>query len=233
MWSGRQRGQPAGLQQRLLISCACTRAARGRALLEWTVATGLGMMLVAAAVWLFSQQGQLMKSLFSGQAQAQEYAAMAQVIRAELRVAGQRGQAGASSSHDTLLLDEGRAPFLQYLCDRCGSPDRARASGFRLQDGVIGHKSLGVTAHQSLNDPQTAAVRSWRVTQGQTHDCSPWLTLRWEGDPITQGARGEWMTTIRPRNLGLLDCEVAGANSPATAADTASSASPSRASGVR
>lgn len=196
------------------------------------LATTMGMMLAAAALWLFAQQGQLMRSLFNQQAQAQDFFAMTQVLRSELRVAGQRHQPGASPPHDELLLDEGKAPLLQYLCDRCGSPDRTHASGFRLQEGIMGHRSLGATAHQALNDPRTAAVWGWRISQGQTPDCSPWITLRLEGDPIFAAARFEWIVTIKPRNLGPLNCESADSSARSSSAQASPSMRPSRTTGA-
>ena len=184
------------------------------ALLDWTLAGGLGLLLAAGALWLFSHQAQMLKAALARHAQEREMAAVLEVIRSELRSAGQRGQSGPSAAHDQLKLEEGKTPSMQYLCDRCGSPDRARAAGFRLQDGVMGQRSLGATAHQALNDPHAAAVRRWRVTQGQTEDCSPWIQLQLEVDPATAGGDVAWTNTVRPRNLGPLPCEASGLPPP-------------------
>jgi hypothetical protein len=185
-------------------------------------------MVTATAVWLLSHQGQLLSGLVARHSQEQDRHAVMQVLRSEIRVAGQRQLAGPSAAHDQLLLDQGRTPSIQYLCDRCGSPDRTRTSSLRVQDGVIAHRSLGGTAHQALNDPRVLAVRGWKVSQGQTGDCSPWVLLQVQAGPADAGALGATPATtpattlpttpdaaaaafavsIRPRNLGLLPCEV-------------------------
>ena len=192
------------------------KAQGGAALLEWTLASALGIMVTAAAVWLLSHQGQLLHGLIARHAQEQDRHAVMQVLRSELRVAGQRDLAGPSAAHDQLLLDHGRTPSIQYLCDRCGSPDRTRTSGLRVQEGVIAHRSLGATAHQALNDPRVLAVRGWQVTQGQSGDCSPWIRLQLQAGPAftstlaaasDTAAAPAWALSIRPRNLGLLSCE--------------------------
>ena len=196
---------------------------RGHALLEWTLGSALGMFLAATAVWLFAQQGQLMKSLLTRHAQEQDFTAIAQLMSTELKTAGQRDRLGPSPAHDQIQLDERRSSSLQYLCDRCGSPDVAHAAGFRLQDGILGHRSLGTTAYQPLNDPRAAVVRQWRIARGQTNDCSPWIVLEFQGDATLPGAGVARVVTVRPRNLGLLSCESTGLNAAPPSLMSASS----------
>lgn len=176
-------------------------------MLEWTLASALGVLVTSAAVWLLSHQGQLLKGLIAQQSQEHDRHALMQVLRSELRVAGQRQLAGASPAHDQLQLVSGKSPSVQYLCDRCGATDPARPSSFRVQDGVMAHRSLGGTAHQALNDPRVVAVQGWQVSQGQTGDCSPWVRLQLQATAPDEAAAA-WAVSIRPRNLGLLSCEV-------------------------
>jgi len=188
-----------------------THGERGAALLEWTLGSALGIVTMAAAVSLLSHQGQILKAMISRDAQDQDRLVLVQVIRSELRVAGQRGRLGPSPAHDQLLVDNGRTPTIQYLCDRCGAPESGRSSSLRIEDGVLGHRSLGATAHQALNDPRVLAIRGWQVVQGQTADCSPWIAVQLVSDPppssVSTPDPAAGTVTVRPRNLGLLPCE--------------------------
>jgi type II secretory pathway component PulJ len=197
----------------------------GSALLEWILASAIGLVLGIACLLLFIQQLQFLKATLLRHRQAQDIQAVMQVVRAELRVAGQRERSGESPDHDNLRVDAGSPQALHYLCDRCGSTDRSRQSSFRLLDGVLAHRSLGVAAHQALNDPKVWAPDAWRIEQGQTGDCSPWVRLQVsspvEGSTIAQSHT----LMVRPRNLGPWVCERQGLG---TAHDHASSTPPQR-----
>lgn len=216
MRRGRSEFGPAGLQQRLLNRTGRRSGQAGSSLLEWTIASALGLVISAAALLLFTEQVQLLRSMLLRHQQQQDLQAVMQVLRAEIRTAGQRHAPGASADHDAMVWVPTAPRALHYLCDRCGSPDRARQSSFRLIDGALAHRSLGAAAHQALNDPALWRLGAWRVEQGRHTDCSPWARVVLESSGAGPGDTGTIEFSIRPRNLGLLPCEAVNPSAPAT-----------------
>lgn len=215
MRRGRSEFRPAGLQQRLLNRTGRCRGQAGSSLLEWTIASALGLVISAAALLLFTEQVQLLRSMLLRHQQQQDLQAVMQVLRAEIRTAGQRHAPGASADHDAMVWVPTAPRALHYLCDRCGSPDRARQSSFRLLDGALAHRSLGAAAHQALNDPEVWRIGGWRVEQGHHTDCSPWARVVLESSRAGAGNASPIEFSIRPRNQGLLACEAVSPSAPA------------------
>lgn len=177
-------------------------------MLEWMVASVLGILVSGAALLALMAQAHWAVTLVQQQWRADDHHAVNQMLRTELRMAGHRRDAGQRASHDRLDLDSTVNPSLQYRCDACGSAEPAPPASFRLQGGAMSHRGLGTSAHQSLHDPSLSPWSQWRLEQGQTAECTPWVrvTLR-PARPANGPTSPDVTLLVRPRNLGLAPCE--------------------------
>lgn len=208
-----QRGNrllgPARLQQRLLRRFSRLQGQRGLSLPEWMVAQALGLLISAAAVWLFLHQSQQVSEILLRQVRADEQQALLELLRRELRIAGHRHRTGPNPDYDELRLEGSReSPTLSYLCDECGASDRWRAAGFRLQSAVLSQRLPGTNAYQALHDAPISGLRSWQVSvsrdQGDRRsDCLARVTITLH----PQTSTAPLSASVRPRNLGPLPCE--------------------------
>lgn len=182
------------------------------ALVEGLVGQALGLLAAAAAMMLFLHQAHLVTITLQRQLRDDDQQALSHMLRAELRIAGQRHHAGPSAEHDVLRV-EGRAdsPALHYLCDACGATSRTRSAGFRLQSSALAYRHPGSTAHQSLHDARLSALQAWRIEALPDPDCLGTIRIRLEPQDLRTAA---WQVQVRPRNLALRPCEQPTATDP-------------------
>lgn len=177
---------------------------RGVALLEWMLAHSLGLVVVAAAMSLFLHQARVAMALHQRQLQLQDLGVVAQVLRAELRIAGHRLQPVLHPGYDQLQVDSGSNPAIHYLCDACEASDPTRPAGFRLQSGTLMQRAQSAGSFQAVHDTPTSGWRSWAVATGVAEGCVPHVTVALQ--PIRPGL-GPTTVRVRPRNGGPLACE--------------------------
>jgi Tfp pilus assembly protein PilW len=164
------------------------RVQRGTALLEWMLASSLGWLVTAAALFVFLHQARVVVALHQRHWQLQDLGVVSQALRSELRMAGHRWRPGAQAAYDQLGLQGSLNPALSYWCDACGLMHRGQSAG----------------SFQALHEVAPTAWRDWVVSRGQTEDCAHRveITLR----PLGTGL-GPVVLNVRPRNLGALPCE--------------------------
>lgn len=172
------------------------------------VASILGVVISGASLLALLSHGYWAANLVRQQWQADDQYAVAQMLRAELRIAGHRHLAGPSAGHDHLKVDTSGSTVLQYRCDACGADAQALPASFRLQAGALTHRSFGSSAHQALHDPTLLAWSNWQIDQGLAEHCVPWIHVTLQTATLGGGlAASTVKLQARPRNLGLRACE--------------------------
>lgn len=143
-------------------------------------------------------------ALHQRQLQLQDLGVIAQVLRAELRIAGHRLQPALHPAYDRLQVDSGLNPAIGFLCDACSASDPARPAGFRLQSGTLVQRAQSAGSFQAVHDTPLSGWRSWAVATGVAEGCLPQVTVTLQ--PLSPGLKP---TTVhmRPRNGGPLACE--------------------------
>jgi hypothetical protein len=80
----------------------------------------------------------------------------------------------------------------------------SRAASWRLQTAALSFRHPGSNAHQALHDSRLSGLQAWHVERADSPECSP--RVRVELQPAWSGAP-PLNVQVRPRNLGLLQCE--------------------------